>query len=214
MRKYAACLCCIFLLTLLTQAGNAQPAKVTALDLTRIQKKAEQGDAKAQYELGWIYFVGESIPQDYAKAAQWSQKAAEQGNRDGQFLWGYLHLLPGQAVPEDTSKAAQWFQKAAKQGHPLAQFQLAWAHYIGRGVAQDKYEAAKWFKKAAEQGNAGAQYYLGMMYLHRSPSLPSGISGAGSGVIHDRQKGCRLIRDAAEQGDREAIETYNKLCAN
>ena len=37
---------------------------------------AEQGDAQAQLHLGLLYATGDGVPQDYAKARQWYEKAA------------------------------------------------------------------------------------------------------------------------------------------
>ncbi len=46
---------------------------------------AEQGFAKAQYNLGVMYDKGRGVPRDYAEAARWYRKAAEQGDADAQF---------------------------------------------------------------------------------------------------------------------------------
>ena len=43
------------------------------------RKAAEQGDAKAQNNLGVVYDRGEGVPQDDAEAVKWYRKAAEQG---------------------------------------------------------------------------------------------------------------------------------------
>ena len=40
---------------------------------------AEQGDADAQYRLGYMYFFGDGVPENKAKAAKWYRLAAEQG---------------------------------------------------------------------------------------------------------------------------------------
>ena len=40
---------------------------------------AEQGDADAQYNLGWMYTNGDGVLQDYAEALKWYRLAAEQG---------------------------------------------------------------------------------------------------------------------------------------
>lgn len=48
MRKVAFCLSCIFLLSILAQAENAQAAE---LSLAELQKAAERGDSVAQYNL-------------------------------------------------------------------------------------------------------------------------------------------------------------------
>ncbi len=58
---------------------------------------AKQGNAKAQNNLGVMYYNGQGVPQDYAEAVKWWRKAAE-GNtnqRDdvikapkyGVYLW-------------------------------------------------------------------------------------------------------------------------------
>ena len=43
-----------------------------------------QGLAAAQYSLGFCYYNGYGVPQDYAQAVQWYRKAAEQGNAAAQ----------------------------------------------------------------------------------------------------------------------------------
>ena len=45
---------------------------------------AEEGDARAQYDLGLLYDTGRGVPQSNEKALQWYRKAAEQGNAVGQ----------------------------------------------------------------------------------------------------------------------------------
>jgi len=75
---------------------------------------AEQGHAKAQYFLGFLYAEGEGVPQDKAEAARWYRKAAEQGYAEAQFNLGVMYEN-GEGVPED---------KAAEQGDTDAQSNL------------------------------------------------------------------------------------------
>jgi TPR repeat protein len=111
----------------------------------------------------------------------------------------YSHGKGG--VKKDKIKSAQWYRKAAEQGHARAQVSLGAAYESGEGVPKDYFEAVKWFQKSIEQDDDYGQYFLGIMYFN------------GHGVIRDRQKGCGLIRASAEQGYRDAIEAYNKVCA-
>ena len=46
------------------------------------RKATEQGDADAQFNLGWLYENGWGVSKDYAEAVKWWQKAAEQR------IWG------------------------------------------------------------------------------------------------------------------------------
>lgn len=57
----------------------------------KLQKEAEAGDAKAQYDLGRMYEGGEGVPKDAAKAVEWLQKAAAQGHADAQALLGRMY---------------------------------------------------------------------------------------------------------------------------
>lgn len=80
-----------------------------------VLKKAEQGDAAAQSELGEIYAKGQGVPQDHKKAVHWYQKAAEQGNADAQHTLGFMYA-EGQGVPQDFKRAYVWSSLAAAQG--------------------------------------------------------------------------------------------------
>ena len=60
-------------------AGTTPDAK---LDLNEVRAKAEKGEADAQALLGFAYWDGKGVPQDYAQAYKWLTLAAEQGNKD------------------------------------------------------------------------------------------------------------------------------------
>ena len=113
MHKYVMCFCCVFLLSLAACAEQS-------LDLAKVQKAAEQGDSKAQYNLGLMYAAGRGVPKDEPKAVEWWQKAAEQGNTEAQYCLGLMYA-DGLGVPKDERKAMEWWQKAAGQWNAEAQ---------------------------------------------------------------------------------------------
>ena len=88
-------------------------------DMDQIRKSAEQGDAKAQFMLGGIYYSGQGVTQDYGEAMKWYLKAADQGNADAQFLLGVIYFN-GQGVTKDTAEALKWLRKSAAQGKTAA----------------------------------------------------------------------------------------------
>ena len=45
-------------------------------------KAAEQGSARAQFNLGMMYYKGQGLSQDYTRANMWWNIAASQGNED------------------------------------------------------------------------------------------------------------------------------------
>jgi TPR repeat protein len=121
-------------------------------------------NAEAQLHLGFLYYRGQGVPQDYVQAAAWIRKAAKQGNAEAQASLGAAYAM-GQGVQQDYAQAATWFRKAAEQGNAEAQKDLGGLCETGKGVPQDSTQAAKWYRRAAEQGNASAQLNLGALYL-------------------------------------------------
>ena len=74
-------------------------------------KAGEQGNEKAQKELGFIYDMNDM----YEEAFVWYQKAAAQGNVFAQNCLGTMYEL-GRGVSQNIQKAIEWHQKAANQG--------------------------------------------------------------------------------------------------
>jgi hypothetical protein len=115
------------------------------------QEKADQGDVISQNFLG-ICYLG---LKDFAMAAKWFEKAAEQGYADAQMKLG-LQLFNGQGVTENKVKGLEWIRKAAEQGYARAQFHMG--HH-----SNDDAKAVEWFRKAARQGDTDAQYELNIL---------------------------------------------------
>ncbi len=75
---------------------------------------ANQGNAEAQSNLGFMYENSLSVPQDYAKAMKWYRKAAEQGHAHAQNNLGSMYGN-GQGVPQDYAQAHMWYNLAASR---------------------------------------------------------------------------------------------------
>ena len=91
---------------------------------------AEQGNAKAQYNLGVMYEHSLGVPQDYKEAFKWYRLAAEQGDADAQNNLGVMYN-EGQGVPQDYKEAVKWWRLSAEQGDEQAQINLATMHDDG-----------------------------------------------------------------------------------
>jgi hypothetical protein len=70
-----------------------------------------------------MYASGQGVPQDFAEAARWYEKAADQNDPLAQGALGELYAN-GQGTPRDPVRAAGWYRKAAGQGYGPAQFSL------------------------------------------------------------------------------------------
>jgi TPR repeat protein len=80
---------------------------------------ADQGDARAQSNLGNMYEFGEGVPEDDREAVKWYRLAAEQGNYRAQHNLGIMYR-DGEGVPEDYVQAYAWYNLAAAQGNSFA----------------------------------------------------------------------------------------------
>lgn len=118
------------------------------------RQPAKQGNAVAQFKLGYMYDAGLGVEQNKAEAFSWFKKSAAQGDADAQ---GYLGMMyaNGSGVKQDKVEAVKWYRLAANLGNGDAQLSLARAYYNGEGVEQSNDEAERWASKAAGQAEPG-----------------------------------------------------------
>jgi len=57
---------------------------VTPIKIAAWMQSANQGDAKAQFNLGVVYHDGNVVTKDDKEAIKWWRKSADQGNADAQ----------------------------------------------------------------------------------------------------------------------------------
>jgi TPR repeat protein len=141
--------------------------------------------SEAQYLVGNYYYYSE---RNFNKAVEWYQKAADQGNANGQCDLGICYER-GRGVEQNFYKAVKWYQKAADQGDARGQCWLGCSYYDGNGVKQDFDKAIELCQKSANQGDASGQCWLGSFYCD------------GLSVKQDCSKAIELFQKAANQGD-------------
>jgi len=127
------------------------------------RRLADQGDALAQFSLGFMYGNGWGVPQDYAEAVKWYHKAAEQEDAKAQYNLGQMYRL-GYGVQRDYAEAVRWFRRAANQGDAGAQYNLAFMYETGRGVRQDLVQAYMWFDLAGRSAETPAHQGYAIQY--------------------------------------------------
>lgn len=178
----------------------------TVFIMTELKKEHMQKELLLglQYYLGQDY-LGQDVEQDYAKAVEHLQKAADLGDADAHYYLGECYYN-GQGVAQDYTKAYEYYRKAveyyqkdADQGDAHAQFRLGDCYYTGQGIEYDYAKAVEYFQKAADQGDATAQNSLGFCYEH------------GHGVEKDLTKAAEYYQKAADQGHAVAKENLEAL---
>jgi TPR repeat protein len=106
--------------------------------------------------------------QDYPRALECFQYAAEHGVFDAMFRYGVM-LRSGIATPKDDVEAFNWLKKAANVGHPQASYFVGEYYLTGTAVPADRMQAFKYIKFAAEEAkDLQAMYLLAKLYCDRT----------------------------------------------
>jgi TPR repeat protein len=128
----------------LDQAKAAVLNSLSSRDAQRgYQRAADQGFARAQFNLGLAYARGTGVHKSATEAFRWYQKAAEQGLAEAEFSLGTAYAR-SEGVQQDYIEAVRWFRAAAEKGLSDAQLSLGIAYANGVGVSQDYETAAMW----------------------------------------------------------------------
>ena len=150
---------------------------------------AEQGLARAQNQLGWMYELGQGVPRNYKTAVKWTTLAAEQGNADAQSNLGVMYQQ-GKGVPKNDKTAGKWYTLAAEQGDADAQYNLGAMYGKGHGVIQDYVRAHMWWNIAASQGGKTATESRDILTAVMTPSDISKAQDLARQCVKKNYKGC------------------------
>lgn len=80
---------------------------------------AVQGYPLAECQVGYFYYDGLGVEKDLDKALLWTKRAAEHGDRDGQYNLAYFYE-EGLGVDRNLALAKYWYKQAALQNHDMA----------------------------------------------------------------------------------------------
>jgi len=162
------------------------------------KRATNEGNAEAMFNLGLLYANGQGVTQDYVRAREWYEKAAEKGFPSAMGNLGVLYHN-GQGVAQDYGKAREWYEKAAEKGFPRAMGNLGVLYHNDQGVAQDYAKTRERYEKAAANGNATAMLNLGQLYEE------------GWGVAQDYGKAREWYEKAADKGEPRAKAQLEQL---
>lgn len=124
--------------------------------IERWQKSAEQGDAEAQYRMGYNYY---HKCNDEREARKWFDLAIAQDNE-----WSWLSLAEcyhnAIGVGWSDSTACEYYIKAAEAGNLEAMCETFNLYMEGGWPNDNEQETRNWLLKSAEGGYEGAQMWL------------------------------------------------------
>jgi len=202
-----------------TQQETAKSTPLSPAEISRLQGRAEAGDAGAEAALGHAYRDGKGLPQNRALAAKWFRRAADQGDADAEDSLGIMYGV-GEGVERDKEEAVRWYHKAAKQGNAKAMFNLGASYYNGDGVATDDVTSYVWFLLAQEAGNPAADEAVQRALSEKSVSPGAAcvkvaqMYETGAELPKDSNQALKWYRKAADAGNPGADVKVTSLLLN
>jgi TPR repeat protein/tRNA A-37 threonylcarbamoyl transferase component Bud32 len=159
--------------------------------MDELYKRANAGDAHAQFELVLKLEIGQGCPANPAEASRLLKLAAQSGMKEAQYRLGDHYLRGEGGYPQDNEKAIEWLRKSAEQNYDAAQFALGWCYEFGLALNEDLRLATTWYQKAAKQGNHQADERLNGLVerLNQSDaSLPDTKAATTTTATSEREK--------------------------
>jgi uncharacterized protein len=186
-----------------------------------LRQAAEAGDPVGQRNFAALQ-MSEPVP-DYATAATFYRRAAEQGDAPAQDMLSWM-LLEGEIIPTDPVEARQFAEMAAQAGVASAMTRLGMLYHNALGVARDPAQAVSWWRKGAASGDADAQAMLGaachmgagterdgiaaLAWLIRAVAGGSTLAGPFVGPVRES-----LSPEEIDQAERRAAEPLGTAAA-
>lgn len=127
------------------------------------KRLADKGNVRAQNELGFLYSVGQGVPQDFKIAASWYRQAADQG-----YAPALLHLArlyeTGRGVAKNVLEAHKLYslgalltEKANQRQIALSQITSLAARMTPVQLAAARKRACLWWRAHRETVTAGGR---------------------------------------------------------
>ncbi len=158
--------------------GRRGVARDPAVALAMYRKRAERGDAEAQWRTARL--LGASG--DWSAAARWLERLVVAGDMRGVVELAVCHE-EGRGVPRDAARALALYERAlalyerAAPSSPWAEFKAGWLRYSGDGVPRDVRGALRAFSGAAAHHHPAAMNNLGVMH-ERGEGTAADLDGA------------------------------------
>ena len=127
------------------------------------QTKARQGDAHAQFKIGYAYEIGEGLPQDDSKAFSWYEKAARQGHKNAILNLAAMDKAGQPYLDSEVEYQTELELRAAK-GEISAKNHLARMLINNVLYEPNRQQIFQWIEQLAVEKHRDSQYILGQMY--------------------------------------------------
>jgi TPR repeat protein len=165
-----------------------------------LYKNADQGDVRAQYEMGVMYEHGLGVGEDIESALSWFQRAAENGNFEAQCKLVKIYSEKEQAPQYETLALDLYEEIMADPAVAMGSTMDGYVIKIKFGCEHGKNAIRfDFFHDMAEKGYACAQYVIGTKYY-----IGEDMLGHPSESLKDYSLAYKWLLKSAKQGYADA----------
>ena len=156
------------------QSAASAPSEAPAVSFKDLQKLAKKDPVK-MYELGLVYFKGESPSPDPEKDAKRAfecfEKSVKALPESEERTDAIYHLAmcheKGIGTKNDYKEAFRLYTLTSNAGHVESKIKLGYLYLYGRGTKQSDIEAFNRFNEAAELGSVDGRIAVADCYLNQ-----------------------------------------------
>jgi hypothetical protein len=208
-------------------------------DIEQYKNLANNGNAHAMAQVGYMYEFGTGVATDESEAMNWYIKAADKNYLHAMTYVASNYIFGKGGVSEDYTQAILWLKKGAEKGSTYAMEQLANC-YKDEEVA-DYTQSMIWYKKLLVKGK-DVFYHIGSFYergegvtkdykeafnwynkgLENATKtkhsegfyyylIASLYSEGGSGIIQNYEEAIKFYKLAADRGLELAMEALSRM---
>ncbi len=127
------------------------------------QSQAYQGDAHAQFKVGFAYEVGDGLPQDEGRALAWYEKAASQGHKNAIMNLAAIDKADQPYLDSEMAYQTELMSQA-QSGDIDARNQLGKMLINNVLYEPDRQQIFQWVKETALAKERESQYVLAQMF--------------------------------------------------
>lgn len=120
--------------------------------LPMIEKSAELGNPKAQYDFGFILYEGIGTQKNEQEAIEWFKKSSDNGFNNGHYALMMIYGN-GQGVEQNLDKAFEYALKCANNDDPTCMWNVVACYVTGNGVEADISKFKTWMIRLAKLPN-------------------------------------------------------------
>ena len=117
------------------------------MNFSEMLQRAESGDTEAMRAVAMAYLQGENAEDNFGKALEWIDRAAELGNVEAMAEMADVYRKV-----RKLDQAFEWEEKAANQGRAQSMYNLSVHYRDGLGVPKNKEMHRYWYDKAKKNG--------------------------------------------------------------